>query len=170
MKHPPLQVPALQYSPLLPQLAPSDTVPQTPSLPPVLLPRQEWQAWPQALSQHTPSGAHVVPAAQPPPAVSQVWPCLLLQAPVLSQVPAQTPGSSWLFTALQTRPVQVWHSPAQSLRVTHPTHWLVAVSHVLAAPVQCLFAVQATHKPLLVAQAGAPDRPAQSLSPAHLAH
>ena len=85
------------------------TLAQVPSAPPVLLPRQERQAWLQVLSQHTPSGEQVVPAAQPPPAVWQVCPCLLLQAPVLSHVPAQTPGSSWLLTALQTPPVRVWH-------------------------------------------------------------
>jgi hypothetical protein len=123
-----------------------------------------------ALSQQTPSGEHVVPAAQPPPAAWQIWPCLLLQAPVLSQVPAHTPGSSPFLMALHTPPMQVWHSLAQSLRVTHPTHWLMDVSQVSAAPVQCLLAVQATHRPLLVRHAGVPVRPAQSLSPAHLAH
>jgi hypothetical protein len=123
-----------------------------------------------ALSQHTPSGEHVVPAAHPPPAVWQVWPCLLLQAPVLSQVPVHTPGSSWLLTVLHTPLVQVWHAPAQSPRLTHPTHWLVAVSHVLATPVQCLFAVQAAHSPVVGMQAGPLGRPVQSLSPVHLAH
>jgi hypothetical protein len=65
---------------------------------------------------------------------------------------------------------QVWQAPAQSSRVTHPVHWLVAVSHIPAAPVQCLFAVQATQRPLEGAQAGAPGRPAQSLSAVHFAH
>jgi hypothetical protein len=169
IKHPLPQAPALQYCPL-PHAVPVVILAQVPSGPPVLLPKQERQAWSQALLQHTPSGEQVVPAAQPPPAVWQVWPCLLLHAPVLSQVPAQTPGSSWPLSAVHTPPEeQVWHTPPQSLRLTHPTHWLVAVSHVPAAPVQCLLAVHATHRPL-VAQARVPVRPAQSLSLEHFAH
>jgi hypothetical protein len=58
----------------------------------------------------------------------------------------------------------------QSLRLTHPTHWLVVVSHVEAAPMQCLFAVQVTQRPLAAAQAGLPDRLVQSLSLEHFAH
>jgi hypothetical protein len=73
----------------------------------------------QAVSQQ-------IPSAQVPPTQSllalQVWPCLLLHAPVLSQVPAQTPGSSWFFTAVQAPLVHAWHALAQSLRFTHPTH------------------------------------------------
>jgi hypothetical protein len=83
-------------------------------------------------------------------------------------VPAQEPGSSWPLTAVHTPMVHVWHAPAQSLLVTHPTHWLLAVSHLAATPVQCLSAVHATHRPLL-AQAG-PFRPVQSVSAAHFAH
>jgi hypothetical protein len=94
MKQPLVQVPAVQYCPLAPQPVPSDTVAQVPSFPSVLLPRHEWQAWPHAVSQHTPSGEQVVPAAQPLATVRQVWPCLLLHAPVLSHVPGQRPGSS----------------------------------------------------------------------------
>ena len=124
----------------------------------------------QVWSQQTPSGEQVVPAAQPPPAVWQVCPCLLLHAPVLSQVPAHRPGSSWFLSAVHTPPEeQVWHTPPQSLRFVHPTHWLVTVSHVPAAPVQCLFAVHATHRPL-AAQAGVPVRPVQSLSLKHVVH
>src|SRR5688572_17192595 len=42
----------------------------------------------------------------------QAWPCLLLQAPLASQVPAQ-PSSSWLSTATQIPPppVQSWQLP-----------------------------------------------------------
>jgi hypothetical protein len=76
--------------------------------------------------------------------------------------------SSWFLIAVHTPFVHVWHAPAQSLLVTHPTHWLLAVSHLAATPVQCLSAVHATQRPLL-AQAG-PFRPTQSVSPAHFAH
>ena len=170
IRHPPPQVPALQYCPV-PQTVPLVSLAQVPSTPPVLLPRQEWHAWSQVLLQQTPSGEHVVPAAQPAATVWHDCPCLLLHAPVLSQVPEHTPGSSWFFTAVHTPPEeQVRHAPAQSLRVTHPTHWLVAVSHVPAAPVQCLLAVHATQRPLVMLQAGVPVRPVQSLSTPHLAH
>jgi len=81
-------------------------------------------------------------------------------------VPAHTPRSSWFLTAVHTRFVHVWHVPTQSLRFVHSTHWLVAASHVAVVPVQYLFAVQATHRPL-VAQAGVPGRAAQSLSAVH---
>jgi hypothetical protein len=56
----------------------------------------------QAVLQQTPSGEQVVPEMQPPEAVVQVCPCLLLHAPALSQVPAQRPfGSSMLLAATQ---------------------------------------------------------------------
>ncbi len=54
----------------------------------------------QARSQQMPSGEHLVPAAQPPATAVQSDPFLLVQAPVLSQVPAQV-GLSWLITAAQ---------------------------------------------------------------------
>ena len=85
-------------------------------------------------------------------------------------MPAQWPGSSWLLIAVQTELVHVWHTPGQSLRLTQPRHWLVVVSQIEAAPVQCLFAVQATHRPLLVSHARVPNRPAQSVSEVHFAH
>lgn len=74
----------------------------------------------QALSQQTPS-AHGNPFTQSAE-VLQVWPCLLLHAPVASHVPAQTVGSSWFFTATHTLAEQVWHAPEQSLRLVQPTH------------------------------------------------
>jgi len=73
-------------------------------------------------------------------------------------------------TVVHTPLLQVWQAPEQSLRVAHPTHWLVVVSHVPAAPLQYLFAVHTTHRPLAVAQAGVPDRAAQSLSLVHFTH
>jgi len=124
----------------------------------------------QALSQQTPSGEQLVPLTHPPATDWQVWPFLALHLPVASQVPAQNPVSSWLLTTVQTLSVHAWHVPVQSLRLTHPTHWLVVVSHVEAAPVQYLFAVQATHRPLAAAQAGVSDRPVQSLSLEHFVH
>lgn len=72
-------------------------------------------------------------------------------------------------TEEQTPLAQVWQLPAQSLRVTHPVHWLVVVLHTAAVPVQYLFVVQATQRPLLVSQAG-PVRPTQSVSVVHFAH
>ena len=170
IRHPFPQIPALQYCPL-PQTVPVVSLAQVPSTPPVLLPRQEWHAWSQVLLQQTPSGEQVVPAAQPAATVWHDCPCLLLHAPVLSQVPTHTPGSSWFFTAMHTpAEEQVRHAPAQSLRVTHPTHWLVVVSHVPAAPMQCLLAVHATQRPLVTSQARVPVRPSQSLSREHFAH
>jgi hypothetical protein len=61
----------------------------------------------QALSQQYPSGEQLVPAAQPAVTVWQVCPCLLLHAPVASQVPAQALRSSWFLSAVQTPFVQV---------------------------------------------------------------
>jgi hypothetical protein len=44
----------------------------------------------------------VAPATQPAGTVEQSWPCLLLQAPAASQVPAQRPvGSAWLVATPQ---------------------------------------------------------------------
>ena len=105
-------------------------------------------------------GLFAVPPVGLPP-LSHEHPCVVVQR----TVPQET------LTAVHT-PLeeQVWQAPAQSSRVTHPVHWLVAVSHIPAAPVQCLFAVQATQRPLEGAQAGAPGRPAQSLSAVHFAH
>ena len=70
----------------------------------------------QAVSQQIPSGEQVVPLAQPAATVWQVWPFLLLHAPVASHVPVQRPlGSSWLMAATQAWLVlQVWQVPAQS--------------------------------------------------------
>jgi hypothetical protein len=120
----------------------------------------------QALSQQRPSVQGMPPSQSA--AALQVCPLVFLHAPVESQVPAQEPGSSWPLTAVHTPLVHVWHAPAQSLLVTHPTHWLLAVSHLAATPVQYLSAVHATHRPLLE-QAG-PFRPVQSVSAAHFAH
>jgi hypothetical protein len=53
-------------------------------------------------------------------------------------------------TEVQMPLVQVRHAPEQSLRVAHPVHWLVVVLQVAAVPVQYLFEVQATQRPLLV--------------------
>jgi hypothetical protein len=76
----------------------------------------------QAVSQQVPSREQVVPETHPAATVLQVCPCLLLQAPVESQVPAQRPlGSSMLLAATQL--------------------WLL-VSHVMHIPVQSLFVQQ----------------------------
>jgi hypothetical protein len=122
----------------------------------------------QALSQQYWSGEQVVPATHPAATVRQACPRLLLHAPVESHVPAQKPKSSWPLSAVHAPPAHVWHAPEQSLRLRHPVHLLVTVSHFGVAPVQCLGAVHATHEPL-AAQAG-PVRPMQSLSVAHFAH
>ncbi len=120
----------------------------------------------QALSQQNPS-TQGNPPAQSELAV-QACPCLALHAPVESHVPGHPLGSSRFLTAVQTLVVlHVRQAPAQSLRFTHPTHWLVAMSQVAAEPVQYEFAVHPTHMPL-PAQAG-PDRPTQSASVAHFA-
>ena len=50
---------------------------------------QAWHEPEQVVSQQMPSGAQVVPLAQPLATVWQVWPFLLLHAPVESHVPAQ---------------------------------------------------------------------------------
>jgi hypothetical protein len=109
-------------------------------------------------------------------------------------VPAHLVRSSWFFTATQAPAEHAWHTPLQSLRCTHSTHWLAVVSHTFAAaltvppsappsassleslfapasalPAQCLFCVQPTHSPL-AAQAGVPGRARQSLSLEHFAH
>jgi hypothetical protein len=148
----------------------------------------------QAVSQQMLSGEQTVPAKHPPATIEQSCPCLLLHAPWLSQVPAHLVRSSWFFTATQAPAEQAWHTPLQSLRCTHSTHWLAVVSHTFAAaltmppsappsaassesasapasglPAQCLFCVHATHRPL-AAQAGVPGRARQSLSPEHFAH
>jgi hypothetical protein len=90
----------------------------------------------QALLQQVPSVQNNPPAQSV--AAWHAWPCLLLHAPVESQVPGQAPGpvSSWFLTAVQTPLEHAWHVPAQSLRFTQPVHWLVAVSHIAAAPLQ----------------------------------
>jgi hypothetical protein len=74
----------------------------------------------QALSQHTPSAQGKLFTQSDE--VLHVCPCLFLHAPVASQVPVQTVGSSWFFTATHTLAVQVWHAPEQSLRLVQPTH------------------------------------------------
>ncbi|MFL5304107.1 MAG: hypothetical protein ACJ8F1_02790 [Polyangia bacterium] len=84
----------------------------------------------QAVSQQTPSGEHVVPETQPPPAVVQVWPCLLLHAPAASHVPAQRPfGSSALFAATQLCVVvsHFMHVPEQSLLLQQAVMGIQAV-------------------------------------------
>jgi hypothetical protein len=76
----------------------------------------------QSVSQQYPSGEQLVPEMHPAATVAQVCPCLLLQAPVESQVPAQRPlGSSMLLAAAQV--------------------WLL-VSHAMHVPVQSLFVQQ----------------------------
>jgi hypothetical protein len=54
---------------------------------------------------------------QLPGVVWHVWPCLLLQAPVASQVPGQLSMSSWFLTGTHVPPgpEQVVHVPVQSL-------------------------------------------------------
>jgi hypothetical protein len=76
---------------------------------------QAWQEPAHAVLQQYPSGAQVVPLTQPLP-VMQVCPCLLLQAPVPSHVPAQLSGSSAFVTATQLPAAeQAWQLPGQSL-------------------------------------------------------
>jgi len=79
-----------------------------------------WHCPEQAPSQHTPSAQGKLFTQSDE--VLHVCPCLLLHAPVASQVPVQTVGSSWFFTATHTLAVQVWHAPEQSLRLVQPTH------------------------------------------------
>jgi hypothetical protein len=55
----------------------------------------------QAVSQQVLSGEQNVPARHPPAVVEQSCPCLLLQAPWPSQVPAHLVRSSWFFTVTQ---------------------------------------------------------------------
>jgi hypothetical protein len=56
----------------------------------------------QAVLQQKPSGEQKLPATHPPAVVVQGCPCLLLHAPVASQVPAQRPlGSAAPLTATQ---------------------------------------------------------------------
>jgi hypothetical protein len=75
---------------------------------------------PHAESQQYPSGAHIVPPTQPAATVWHGWPCLLLQAPVASHVPAHESVSSAFLTATQTLPVHVWQTPVQSPAAQHP--------------------------------------------------
>jgi hypothetical protein len=109
---PPQTVPAPLHAGWLAGGGPEATGLQVPARPGRLQARQDpVHAW----SQHTPS-AHVEPARQPPAVAVQVCPRLLLHAPVASQVPAQRPFGSSLFTAA----TQAWfaehvmHGPAQS--------------------------------------------------------
>lgn len=51
-----------------------------------------------------------------------------------------------------------------------PTQALLTQKAFDGSAVQEPFAVQATHRPLFVAQAGVPARATQSLSPVHFAH
>ncbi len=89
----------------------------------------------QALSQQNPSTQGNPPAQSE--LVVQACPCLALHAPVESHVPGHPLGSSWFLTAVQTLvALHVRQAPAQSLRFTHPTHWLVVMSQVAAEPVQ----------------------------------
>ena len=80
---------------------------------------------------------------QPAATVLQVWPCLLMQAPVASQVPAQRPfGSSMLLAAAQAWLVgsQTMHVPVQSALVQQPLVGmqtvLPPVVHDLVEPLQ----------------------------------
>lgn len=90
--------------------------------------------------QQIPSGEQVVPEVQPAATVLQVCPCLLLHAPVESQVPAQRPlGSSTLLAAMQLWLVesQLMQVPVQSLFVQHP---VVEMQSVVLPEVQDLVA------------------------------
>jgi hypothetical protein len=71
-------------------------------VPGVVLTSQASQDPMQALLQQVPSAQNNPPAQSV--AAWQPWPCLLLHAPVVSQVPGQAPGpvSSWFLTAVQT--------------------------------------------------------------------
>jgi hypothetical protein len=137
----------------------------------------------QAVSQQVLSGEQNVPDKHPPAAIEQSCPRLLLHTLLSSHVPAHLVRSSSFLTGTHTPAEQAWHTPLQSLRCRHCTHWLAVVSHTLAAVLtappsdppspassesasvpasvlaaQCLFCVHATHKPL-AAQAGVPGRP-----------
>jgi len=100
LAHAPAQVvPVPVHEALDPWVGPEATGEQVPSLPGR---SQAIQRAAQAWSQQYPSGLQGDPATQPPVVVPQVWPRLLLQAPVASQVPAQRPlGSSLPITAAQ---------------------------------------------------------------------
>jgi len=80
---------------------------------------QAWHEPVHAVSQQIPSGAQVVPLAQPAATVWQAWPFLLLHVPVASQVPAQWPdGSSCPAIATHAwLDAQVWQGPGQSVAV-----------------------------------------------------
>jgi hypothetical protein len=98
----------------------------------------------QAVLQQYPSGEQLVPETHPAATVLQVCPCLLLQAPLESQVPAQRPlGSSMLLAAAQVWLLvsQVMHVPVQSLFVQQPvvgmqTVVLPIVQDFVVEPVQ----------------------------------
>jgi len=132
----PPQIASLPHDARFPCGWPEATALQMPTKPVI---SQAMHGLSQAWSQQTPSGAQVVPIRHPlAPFCWHAWPCLLLHAPVVSQVPGQAPGpvSSWFLTAVQTPLEHAWHMPGQSLRCTQPVHWLVAVSHIVAAPLQ----------------------------------
>jgi hypothetical protein len=85
----------------------------------------------QALLQQYPSGEQVVPPTHPPATVLQVCPCLLLQAPLASQVPTQRPFGSSTFTAATQVCVLVLHAmqvPVQSPFVQHPLDGIQVVA------------------------------------------
>jgi hypothetical protein len=96
---------------------------------------QATQAPEQAVLQQYPSGEQVVPEMHKPGTVLQSCPCLLLQAPVESQVPAQRPlGSSSFVAATQACAVlHVMHVPVQSLLAQQAE---VAIHVVLPPAVQ----------------------------------
>jgi hypothetical protein len=106
----PLQVPVVPQvcefitEQSLPWECPLVTGPQVPVARLVLALRHEVHVVLQALFQQTPS-AHVKPARHP--FAGQVWPCVPLQAPLASQVPAQLSGSAAFFTGPQTLFVHV---------------------------------------------------------------
>ena len=84
-----------------------------------------------------------MPETQPPAVVLQVCPCLVLQAPLASQVPAHLPvGSARLVAATQVwlLVLHVMQAPVQSVSLQHAP----AAMQVVVVPLvqDCMFAGQ----------------------------
>jgi hypothetical protein len=100
------------------------------------------QAPAQAVLQQIPSGEQVVPETHRPGTVLQACPCLLLQAPLASQVPRHRPfGSSWFVAATQAwLELHIVQFPEQSLFVQQADgemHVVVPLTvHDLELPVE----------------------------------
>jgi hypothetical protein len=104
------QVPAASQVRVPLQVSASSALATVPQVPVELA--HVWHEAPQAVLQQCRSAQRPVTQSVP---TAQVWPCLVLQAPVESQVsvPMQLSGSSALVTATQVPPppVQAWHFP-----------------------------------------------------------